>query len=158
MGQAAVAHIACHGVFEPDQPDQSGFVLTSAAGRLGMLTIRDLAQADLTAIDQAVLTSCWGADSFILPGRFIISLPETLWRAGARTILACLWEVSDGVASPFIRTFYRNLRTMRRDEALREVQRQCRASILPGCATADTSDPYYWAGFQIFGEGAHLHR
>ena len=125
---------------------------------LGLLTIRDLARVDLTSVDQAVITSCWGADNYVLPGRFVISLPETLWRAGVRTILACLWEVSDEVAGPFIRAFYHHLDAMPRDEALRETQRQCRASTLPGCSLNDTSDPFFWAGFQIYGTGASRHR
>lgn len=138
----AYLHIACHGTFSPDKPQHSGFVLIAPNGTIDILTIRDLAQADLTAVRLALLTCCWGADSFVLPGRFIISVPETMWRSGADRVIACLWPVPDDAMAMLVRSFYRNLETLAPAEALRSSQQEMRSRLL---------DPLCWAGFQVYG-------
>ncbi|HYY41903.1 MAG TPA: CHAT domain-containing protein, partial [Pyrinomonadaceae bacterium] len=90
LPEARFFHIACHGQFRPDAPTESGLVLVSAQGAASLISLRELAQLDLSCMDLAVLSSCWSADNFILPGRWIISLSETFWRAGARTVLSSL--------------------------------------------------------------------
>jgi CHAT domain-containing protein len=92
----------------------------------------------------------------LLPGRRIVSLPETLYRAGARSILACTWPVDDRVAEHFLARFYAHAGTLSRTEALRRTQIECRSRVLPGCGDIDTSDPFYWAGFNLFGEAGRL--
>jgi tetratricopeptide (TPR) repeat protein len=139
---SAYLHIACHGTFSPDKPQHSGFVLIAPNGTANVLTIRDLAQSDLTAVRLAMLTSCWGADSFVLPGRFVISLPETMWRSGADTVVACLWPVPDDAMATLVRSFYRNLETLTPAEALRSSQQEMRDKL---------PDPLCWAGFQVYG-------
>jgi CHAT domain-containing protein len=122
LGCSQIAHLACHGVFEVDRPDASGLVLIPVDGRIEVLSIRDLAQADLAGLRQVTLSSCWSADNFVLPGRRLISLPETFFRAGAHSVLGCLWPVNDRTAGEFMRRFYENLATLPRDLALQRVQ------------------------------------
>ena len=155
LPQASLLHIACHGIFSPNRPDCSGLVLASG-GEAQIVSIRELSMLPLTELKQAVLSACWSADSFILPGRWIISLPETLWRAGAQSIVGCLWEVEDGVAGPLMKQFYENLETMPRDEALRSAQLDCIGGQLKGCKLIDISDPIYWAGFVLYGNSDRL--
>ena len=144
-------HIASHGRFQRDRPDRSGLVLSGGVD--DTLTLRDLAALDLTSLRIAVLSACWAADSFILPGRIVLSLPYTLWRSGARTVLAPLWEIDDAVALPFMTRFYELLESMSPRAALQQVQRECLDRRLPGCVATDTTDPTYWAGFQLYGDG-----
>ena len=145
-------HIASHGRFHRDRPDESGFVLYNGVD--DTLTVRDLAALDLTRLRIAVLSACWAADSFILPGRVVLSLPYTLWRAGARTVLAPLWEIDDAVALPFMTRFYELLESMSPRAALQQVQRECLDGRLPGCVAPDTADAVCWAGFQLYGDGS----
>ena len=145
-------HVASHGVFSRDHPDRSGLVMSG--GKDDVLTLRDLAALDLASLRLAVLSACWAADNFILPGRVVLSLPYTLWRAGARTVLAPLWEIDDAVALAFMTRFYDCLESMSPREALQHVQRECLQGTLPGCAGTDVADPIHWAGFQLFGDGA----
>jgi tetratricopeptide (TPR) repeat protein len=149
---ASMFHIACHGTFLPDRPDASGMVLIPGVEQVEILSLRDLSGVSLSNCHHATLSSCWSADNFILPGRWIVSLPETLYRAGARSILACLWPVDDRVATAFMAAFYERLGTCTRAEALRRTQLACRSGRLPGCADIDTSAPFYWAGFNLYGE------
>ena len=145
-------HVASHGVFSRDHPDRSGLVLSD--GKDDVLTLRDLAALDLASLRLAVLSACWAADNFILPGRVVLSLPYTLWRAGARTVLAPLWEIDDAVALPFMTRFYDLLASMSPRDALQHVQRECLQRTLPGCAVADVADPIHWAVFQLYGDGS----
>jgi tetratricopeptide (TPR) repeat protein len=156
LGNARLLHIACHGTFEPDQPDRSGMVLIPNPERVEILSLRELSEMDLTKLRHATLSSCWSADSFILPGRWIISLPETLWRCGVQSILGCLWQVDDRLASTFMARFYDYLDKWPRDEALRRTQLDCLHGRLPECMSTDTADPLCWAGFNLYGSPGPL--
>jgi hypothetical protein len=150
FGQVGLCHLACHGTFVPDKPDASGMVLIPEE-EPEVLSLRDLSRLELTTCQHVTLSSCWSADNFILPGRWIVSLPETLHRSGAPSILACAWPVHDEVAKCFTARFYVHLAEMSPLEALRHTQLECRAAALPECGV-DTSHPFHWAGFSLFGD------
>jgi hypothetical protein len=150
--EARLLHIACHGTFEYNRPDCSGLVLIPHPEKPEILSLRELSNLDLTGLHHATLSSCWSADHFVLPGRWIISLPETLWRSGTQSILGCLWEVYDKVAVSFMTTFYHYLEKYPRDEALRQTQLKCLQNLLPNCNGIDTANPVFWAGFNIYGD------
>jgi CHAT domain-containing protein/tetratricopeptide (TPR) repeat protein len=161
FGDASIAHIACHGTFEPSQPEESGLELIPAVGRRERLAVRVLAGLDLAACRHVTLSSCWSADNFIIPGRWIISLPETLWRSGADSVLGSLWAVDDDVAVEFTSRFYRGLERVSREQALREVQLasiKCELDCKRGLGNRpiDTSAPAFWAGFSLYGDGDRL--
>jgi tetratricopeptide (TPR) repeat protein len=149
--QTALIHIACHGTFEPDRPDRSGLVLLSENGNKEMLTLREISGIDLHRVHHVTLSSCWSADNFVLPGRWIISLPETLLRAGTRSVLACLWPVPDDFAEAFMKEFYRNLEHYPRDQALQLAQIECSRGDWKVMARKPGPVPF-WAGFRLYGE------
>jgi CHAT domain-containing protein len=151
ISKATLLHMACHGTFEPNQPDRSGLVLISLSGEQEILSLRELSEIDLTKLRHATLSSCWSADHFILPRRWIISLPETLWRAGTQSILGSLWEVDDKVAVSFMARFYDYLDKFPRDEALRCTQLDCLNNRLPNC-DVNTDKLFLWAGFNLYGD------
>lgn len=148
MLEAEYVHVACHGVFQPDDPAASGLLVISARGREGLLSIREMANLDLGGVRYAALTSCWAADNFVLPGRQVISLPEILVRAGVGAVVACLWKVADDVTPKLLHGYYRALESMSPARALRRAQLEFRESLLE----VDTSDPIYWAGFQVYSD------
>lgn len=155
--QAGFFHIACHGIFHPNQPDQSGLVLIPDSGQSEIISLRDLAETNLSGLQHATLSSCWSADNFVLPGRWIISLPETLWRAGAQSILGSLWPVSDALAVAFMTNFYNYLAKLPRDQALQRAQLDCLHRNFPGYDDIDTALPIHWAGFNLYGDHRPLH-
>lgn len=151
LSQVALLHIACHGTFSANQPDQSGLVLISDSGEQSILSLRELAAINLSQLHHATLSCCWSADHFILPRRWIISLPETLWRAGTASILGSLWEIDDQVAVSFMARFYDYLDKLPRDQALRRTQLDCLHNHLPNCRS-ETANPLFWAGFNLYGD------
>lgn len=160
LSDATVVHIACHGTFEPQQPDQSGLELIPEIGRSERLTLRKLAGVRFKHCQHITLSSCWSADNFVVPGRWVISLPETLWRSGADSALGSLWAADDDVAAAFTTKFYAELKRMPRDAALRETQLACIEKRLDckrvSGAPVDTRTPVLWAGFALYGETSCL--
>jgi tetratricopeptide (TPR) repeat protein len=146
LAGATLVHIACHGVFETDRPDRSGFVLLPHPPERDVLSVRDLSGVDLRRVAHVTATACWSADHFLVPGRWIIGLPEVFLRGGAGSLLGSLWQVEDMVAVSFMRHFYARLASEPRDEALRQAQlellreRGVRA----------------WAGFTLYGDHGQL--
>jgi CHAT domain-containing protein len=154
LERAAVVHVACHGRFRSDQPESTGLVLAGDDGKAATLSIADIGRLDGSRLEHVTLSACWSADNFVVPGRWIFSLPETLCRAGAHSVLASLWEVDDRVAAAFMQRFYADLSHFSRADALREVQQACLHNQL--CPGVDTSDPLFWAGFYLFGDPRRL--
>jgi CHAT domain-containing protein len=154
---ATFVHMACHGIFEPDRPDASGLVLVPVAGRAEVLSLRELSALDLTGLRHVGLSFCWSADNFVLPGRWIISLPETIWRAGSQSVLGHFWRVNDSLAVAFTRRFYENALTNDLDQAVRLTQLECLAErLLPDEYGIDTKSPVHWAGYHLYGDPGRL--
>lgn len=149
LGKIRFLHLACHGTFRPDAPSESGMVLPSSSGRISLLTLREISRLQLSCIEQVFLSSCWSADNFILPGRWVLSLPEVIWHAGARSIVGSLWRLSDTLAPFLTEKFYRAVLTgTSREEALRQAQLAC----ANGEFGKEFQDPAFWAGLRLCGE------
>jgi CHAT domain-containing protein len=146
---ATFLHVSCHGDFVQDNPEETGLLLAGPDGEQTLSLLR-VSGMDLSRLQHATLIACWAADNFIVPGRWILSLPEALWRAGTGSILASLWEVEEDVAQEFVKLFYGHLAVDRPDVALRKAQRQMRAS------SGKHRVPQAWAGFQLYGDARRL--
>jgi tetratricopeptide (TPR) repeat protein len=148
LARAKFFHIACHGKFEHNRPDATGLILRNGE----VLSLRDILNHDsFDGIVHITLSSCWAADHFILPGRWVISLPETLWRSGVKGMMGCLWQVSDNIAAAFMKEFYKNMKDYPRDIALQKTQLAALANKLPACMKR-TENPFYWSGFNLYGD------
>lgn len=151
FAQAEVVHVACHGIFSPDSPDQTGLVLIPTAEGIEIVSLLDLADLDLSQLQHLTLSCCWGADNYVLPGRRIVSTAEITWRAGAKSILACLWPIHDTIGRLFVTAFYEHAEKYPLDEALRQTQLDCLNRRLRGVSGEDTADPFFWAGYRLHG-------
>ena len=91
------------------------------------------------------LSACETAKGKEASGDIMVSLETAFLRAGTPTILASLWEVDDQATGIMMKTFYRNLRTQGKSEALRRAQ----LALLKDPAYVY---PYYWAPFILVGD------
>jgi CHAT domain-containing protein len=151
MQKATLLHISCHGEYVQDHPELTGWQIVTAPGRTEIVGLNRMFQLDLRRMQHATLISCWAADNFVLPGRWVISLPEVLWRAGAGSIVGSLWQVSEDCAGEFVRKFYQAL-------ASQPVDRAAQQAIL-SLMRSDGGllrEPVEWAGFQVYGEPRKL--
>ena len=79
-------------------------------------------------------------------GEGLISLSRAFHFAGARTVLASLWAVSDRSTADLMARFYAGLaRGMAKDEALQAAQ-------IEALHSADAAHPFHWAAFQLSGD------
>lgn len=158
-GDVRRLHFAVHGHFDELFPLDSALAFAlpgrPAAGKDdGLLRAWEiLADVRLDA-DLVVLSACRSGLGRELSGEGLIGLTRAFQIAGARAVVASLWNVADSATAALMVRFYRNLRRgVPADEALRGAQVDLlRGPVeVPGEGERDLSAPYYWAAFQLFG-------
>ena len=149
LKRASFVHIASHGKFDLRRPDYSGIVLNNARGESEVFSIAELEEWDLSGLLHITLSACRLADNFVIPGRRLISLPESLLQAGAKTVLGSLWSVDDAFTVSFMSRFYKHLAENSAAEALRLTQLDCLYRRIPGPEEL-MNQVILWAGFNIY--------
>jgi CHAT domain-containing protein/predicted negative regulator of RcsB-dependent stress response len=141
LAGARIVHFAAHAVLDVDRPERSGIALDS-----GLLTLKDIYSLQLDA-DLVVLSACRTALGKEVAGEGLIGLTRGFMYAGARSVVASLWDVSDAATATLMTRFYRRLLVdgFTPSAALRDAQRSM--ALEPRW-----SAPYYWAGFVLQGE------
>ncbi len=147
LPRADLLHIVCHGEFSSEHPEATGLIPVPRTGNAELLSLLDIAALCLSGLQHATLVACWGADSYVLPGRWTLGIAEVLCCAGAGSVLASLWESQSLVTDRFIKAFYKHLGQTARNEALRRTQLEF---LNRGELLAD------WAGWQLYGETGQL--
>jgi len=154
LSQDGIVHIATHGVMNPRNPMFSRIELAPSDrygptddGRLEVhevlgLTIRSplvFLSGCETGLGAAWLTSFDRGEDYA-------TLAQAFLYAGARNVVATLWRVADESAAEFAGHFYDGLRTLGAAEALAAAQRRM-------LADARYQAPYFWASYQVSGDG-----
>ncbi|MGH9838994.1 MAG: CHAT domain-containing protein, partial [Blastocatellia bacterium] len=103
-----ILHIAAHGNFNKENPDQSGVVLDD--GRF--LTAKEL--VNLRTIPDLVFINCChlGKMERLIteyPNRLAASIAEELIKMGVKAVVAAGWAVDDAAAVTFARMFYASM-------------------------------------------------
>jgi tetratricopeptide (TPR) repeat protein len=143
-------HVAAHGLVDLDNPMRSGIVLSSPT-RVPMLdhsshddVLHGYEMVDLDiAADLVVVAACRTGFGSERAGEGMATMGGALLQGGARWVLVALWPVGDLVSVTFMRVLYEALLD---GAATPEAVRTARAEI-----RADHDDPYWWAGFALFG-------
>lgn len=131
----------------------------------GIISAREICDLDLSGVDMVVLSACQTAKGLITD-ESASGLIRALKNAGARTIVASLWEVDDRATMQFMTEFYKALRSgMSRQKAMDAARRNVRdfsyetpvtrfnpargASVPTGeyITTYPFNKPFYWAPF-----------
>jgi CHAT domain-containing protein len=116
------------------------------AAQDGFLRMHEIYNLRLPA-DLVVLSACQTALGREIRGEGLIGLTRGFMYAGARRVVASLWQVDDESTAELMERFYRAmLRDGRRPaDALRAAQSEMARS-------RRWSAPFYWAGFVLQGE------
>ncbi len=104
-------HLACHGVFDADQPMRSGILLApSPGGHLNeaILTAEQVYSLRLRA-RLVTLSACQSGLSVSAPGEELFGLSRAFMYAGAATVLVSLWPVDDLSTGLLMKSFYKRL-------------------------------------------------
>jgi len=137
-------HFAAHATANRASPLDSALIL-SREGNGYSLTARDIMKIPLDA-SVVTLSSCRSAGARAYSGEGLVGLTWAFLQAGARNVIAGLWDVDDESTSRLMSLMYRDLtRGVAPDDALRSAQ----LSLI-----RDTSSPYhkpyYWGPFQLY--------
>ncbi len=146
-GQSGTIHLACHGWFDDRQPLQSGLLLAKEGEDDGMLEVHEVFGLDLRNVGLVVLSACETGLGSVTTGDDMVGLSRAFLYAGTPSLMATLWEVEDESTGILMERFYSNWRIkgMRKPEALRQAQ-------LSLMAMPQYRHPYFWAGFELFGD------
>jgi len=152
----AILHLAAHGWVDGRLPQQTGIALSgSGPDRYrGFVSIVDAVGMDLEA-NLVVLSACETARGSVRSGEGVESMANAFLQAGARRVVASLWQVVDWVASDTMRSFYAQVLNEGRTaaEALHRAKLAIRRGqtsrgVRPGdTGASDEGNPFYWAPF-----------
>jgi tetratricopeptide (TPR) repeat protein len=145
-------HLATHSSTDELNPDRSRIVLSRISRdgkpRPGEVLLKDIYRLKLSA-DLVVLSSCQSALGKQQAGEGPISLSRAFLFAGAKSVVASLWEVNDDATRELMQKFYTYMRTkkMPPSTALAQAQTDFRKH-----SDKRLRNPFYWAGFELYGE------
>lgn len=142
-------HFATHGLIDSHYPALSALALSNfderGATLNGFLRLNDVYGLDLNA-DLVVLSACETALGREIRGEGLLGLTQGFLYAGAKALVVSLWPVPDGPTAALMTRFYRYML----EKDLRPAAALSRAQV---SLARERSDPYFWAGFIVLGDG-----
>lgn len=142
MGRSRIVHIAAHGEFDRENPLLSTVRLAPGQGGDGDLSASEVFGVS-TPADLVVLSACQTGLSAVSAGDDVTGLNRAFIFAGTHVLAASLWRVSDVASAMLMKSFYRNLETMTKSEAMRRAMLHVRQRY---------PHPGYWAAFTLTGD------
>jgi CHAT domain-containing protein len=139
---AGTVHFATHGLLEEEAPLFSALLTSPAPGKPSRLSLYEIAGMRIRA-RLVVLSACETGLGTLQRGDEITGLTRTFLTAGADTVVASLWKVSDESTAILMQQFYRGLLHGLKPAAA------LRASAL--IVRAKYPHPFYWAAFVVTG-------
>ncbi len=134
---ARFLHLASHGYFRRDNPMFS--FLKLADSPLNFYSLLDLR----LKAEMVTLSACHTGVNMVFPGDELHGLMRGFLYAGAPSLVASLWAVSDTSTAELMREMYR---LISRGESKRSALRRAQLKIRD-----DYGHPYYWAPFVLMG-------
>ena len=149
LGRFRVLHFAVHGLVSTNFPDRSALLLNAdpASNEDGFWQAREIARTQLNA-ELVTLSACDVGSGLIVGEESISNLVRPFLIAGARTVVANLWESNDDFSRGLMREFYTRLAGgMDKGRALQQAKLEMIRKY-----GQDASSPRLWAGFIMVGE------
>ncbi len=166
--EPSVIHLACHGWVNDRFPLESALALSipdrfEEGGENGILQAWEIFSEVRLEADLAVLSACETGLGEATGFEGLVGLTRAFQFAGARSIVATLWNVEDQATAALMAGFYGHLKAgMTKGEALRQaqldlirqpikVESRTLFGLWSRSVARDVSHPYYWAAFQLIG-------
>jgi CHAT domain-containing protein len=107
-GKSSILHISAHAISFPESPLDSYIVLSPETTGEYKLYARDLAKLRLSA-KLVTLSACQSAGAKNVPGEGLVRLTWAVLSAGARNVVASLWNAGDSSTAFLMSKLYSNL-------------------------------------------------
>jgi CHAT domain-containing protein len=150
--RCSYVHFACHATLDPRLPLNSGLVLAAPAtdtegGDNGLLQVWEIFDSVRLDAELVTLSGCETALGQEMGGEGLMGLRRAFQYAGARSVVASLWQVSDRSTADLMVRFYGYLQSgQTKADALRAAQ----IDLIR--AGGKTAPPFRWAAFVLFGD------
>jgi CHAT domain-containing protein len=139
----SVIHFTAHGAANRTSPLDSAVILAGPPGA-DKLYARDVAERRLGA-DLVTISACRSAGDRAFAGEGLIGFSWAFLRAGARQVIAGLWDVDDRSTARLMDSLYAGLG--RGDGAVEALRAAKLALMREG---GHVARPYYWGAFELF--------
>ncbi|MBY0232830.1 MAG: CHAT domain-containing protein, partial [Gemmataceae bacterium] len=116
----------------------------------GILTALEVSETDLMRLELAVLSACETGLGEVADGEGLLGMQRAFAAAGARSVVATLWQVDDEAARRFMGEFYSLAWDARRPVARIEALRRAHLAVLN--AGGKREHPRSWAAFVLSGD------
>ena len=127
----------------------SAFRTPHSALEDGLLTGLEASLLNLQGTELVILSACDSGTGEVKIGEGVMSLRRAFRIAGAESVLASHWKVSDQATSRLMTEF---MRRWRGGEPRAQAWREAQLSLLRDKSRSDFSNPYYWAAFTLTGQ------
>jgi CHAT domain-containing protein len=134
-----VIHFTAHAIANRESPLDSAVLLSG-----GKLYAREVMDRRLNA-ELVTLSACRGAGSRTYGGEGLVGFAWAFLRAGARNVIAGLWDVNDQATSELMDATYRELESGKKPQ---DALRSAKLSLIR--SHGNLKKPYYWGAFQVY--------
>ena len=142
-GTYSLIHFAAHAVANAESPLNSAVIL-SKTGEDYKLYAKDLLEQPLQA-DLVTISACHSAGARSYPGEGLLGFTWAVLQAGARNVVAGLWNADDAATSELMGEFYGQLAS---GASPATALRLAKLKLLK--SAGQNQRPYYWGAFQLF--------
>lgn len=143
IGGYSMIHFAAHAIANRESPLDSAIILSPAASGYKLYS-REVAGVHMNA-DLVTISACQSAGTRAYLGEGLVGFAWAFLHAGARNVIAGLWNVSDRSTSELMTKLYEEISAGKApDEALRSAKLTLRQH------GQNYQKPYYWAPFQLY--------
>ncbi len=155
VGSSNIIHFATHAFVDSAFDLFSGLVLTNSGDSLdtGFLLGYEIDKLKLNS-DLVTLSACESGRGKIVSSEGVMGLPRLFFGAGANSVLMTMWKIDDKQSAKFMPMFYKNIvqDKMSKMEALGEAKR---TFVAQNKIQNEIyySYPFYWAAFNLYGDG-----
>jgi CHAT domain-containing protein len=138
-GGFSAIHFTAHALANRESPLDSAVLLSG-----GKLYAREVMDVPLTA-DLVTVSACRGVGVRAYSGEGLVGFAWAFLRAGARHVVAGLWDVNDQSTALLMDVLYRELAAGKNPAA---ALRAAKLSLI--ASPGNLRKPYYWAPFQLY--------
>jgi CHAT domain-containing protein len=142
--QFAAIHFSAHAEANQQSPLDSAIILSPDKEGSFKLYARDVIEVPLHA-DLVTISACHSAGARVYSGEGLVGFAWAFLRAGARYVVAGLWDVTDQSTPAMMDEFYGAMQTGQRPIA---ALRSAKLSMIHSASAF--RKPYYWGPFQIY--------